>query len=56
MHRAYCAQWGVTEEELNTTSESPATTAYGAFILDTGLQGMSVRAVHVCLCLTLSHR
>lgn len=46
LHRAYCAQWGITEEELNTTPEAPATTAYGAFILDTGLRGKSIRAVH----------
>jgi len=45
MHRSYCAQWGITEEELRETLESPATTAYGAFILDTGLQGDASRLV-----------
>ena len=40
-HRAYCAQWGITEEDLNSTPESPATTAYGAYILDCGLSGAS---------------
>ncbi|TFY64232.1 hypothetical protein EVJ58_g2760 [Rhodofomes roseus] len=45
MHRAYCAQWGITEDELKATPESPATTAYGAFILDTGLQGDASRLV-----------
>ena len=56
MHRSYCALWGVTEEELNTTPESPATTAYGAFILDTGLQGKSVHPFSVALRLTLPCR
>ncbi|KZT74039.1 hypothetical protein DAEQUDRAFT_660774 [Daedalea quercina L-15889] len=45
MHRDYCAQWGITEDELKATPESPATTAYGAFILDTGLQGDSARLI-----------
>lgn len=41
MHRAYCAKWGVTLEELEglEAKESQATTAYGAFIIDMGLQG-----------------
>lgn len=38
-HKTYCAQWGITESELDETSESSATTAYGAYILDVGLQG-----------------
>ena len=38
-HKGFCAKWGVTEEELLSTPESAATTAYGAFILDVGLQG-----------------
>lgn len=39
MHIAYCAQWGITLEELESTPESPTTTAYGAFLIDTGLKG-----------------
>lgn len=38
-HKAFCALWGVTDQELESTLESPATTAYGAYILDVGLQG-----------------
>ncbi|THV06917.1 hypothetical protein K435DRAFT_825731 [Dendrothele bispora CBS 962.96] len=38
-HKAFCAQFGVTEEELERTEESRATTAYGAWLLDMGLQG-----------------
>ena len=39
MHKAYCASWGIDEFELETAPESPATTAYGAYLLDSGLQG-----------------
>ena len=42
MHVAYCEQFGVTLEELERTPESPATIAYGAFLIDVGLQGASV--------------
>lgn len=39
MHVSFCAQFGVTLEELETTPESPATTAYGAYLLNIGIQG-----------------
>lgn len=39
MHISYCAQWGVDLAELERTPESPACTAYGAYIMDIGLQG-----------------
>lgn len=39
MHVSFCAQFGVTLEELEAAPESPATMAYGAFLLDVGLQG-----------------
>ncbi|THH23140.1 hypothetical protein EUX98_g8039 [Antrodiella citrinella] len=51
-HKAFCAQWGVTEKELECTPESPATTAYGAWILDIGLRGDAsslLMAVAACL-------
>ena len=38
-HKAFCAKFGITEDELENTPESAATTAYGAYLLDTGLQG-----------------
>ncbi|KAI6017437.1 Phosphomethylpyrimidine kinase-domain-containing protein [Pisolithus marmoratus] len=47
MHTSYCAQWGITKEELESTPESPTTTAYGAFLLDTGLQGDTMKLVMV---------
>ena len=39
MHVSFCAKFGITLEELEATPESAETTAYGAFLLDTGLQG-----------------
>ncbi|KAI6009574.1 Phosphomethylpyrimidine kinase-domain-containing protein [Pisolithus orientalis] len=47
MHTSYCAQWGITKEELESTPESTTTTAYGAFLLDTGLQGDTMKLVMV---------
>jgi thiaminase len=41
MHVAFCAQWGVDLAELESTPESPACTAYGAYIMDVGMQGAS---------------
>jgi hydroxymethylpyrimidine/phosphomethylpyrimidine kinase len=38
-HKAFCAKFGITAEDLERTPESAATTAYGAYIIDTGLQG-----------------
>ena len=38
-HKAFCAQWGISESDLAATPEAPSTTAYGAYLLDIGLQG-----------------
>ncbi|KAF8872670.1 Phosphomethylpyrimidine kinase-domain-containing protein [Gymnopilus junonius] len=38
-HKASCLNFHITEGELDRTPEAAATTAYGAFILDIGLQG-----------------
>jgi len=46
MHVGYCAEWGITADELNSTPESPALTAYGAFLIDIGMQGA---AAYFCL-------
>ncbi|KAJ8592664.1 thiamine biosynthesis protein [Rhizopogon salebrosus TDB-379] len=52
MHMGYCAEWGITEDELNSTPESPALTAYGAFLIDTGMQGDHTRlSVALAACL-----
>ncbi|KAH9914528.1 Phosphomethylpyrimidine kinase-domain-containing protein [Epithele typhae] len=44
-HTAFCAQWGITEADLASTPESPSTTAYGAYLLDVGLQGDGAKLV-----------
>lgn len=38
-HKAFCETFGVTAEELETTAESTATTAYGGYLINIGLQG-----------------
>ncbi|KAG6376499.1 hypothetical protein JVT61DRAFT_2492 [Boletus reticuloceps] len=52
MHVSYCAKCGITLEELERTPESPATMAYGAFLIDVGLQGDTAKllvALAACL-------
>ncbi|KAG1736929.1 Phosphomethylpyrimidine kinase-domain-containing protein [Suillus paluster] len=52
MHTGYCIEWGITEDELINTPESPALTAYGAFLIDAGLQGDPMKlmvALAACL-------
>ncbi|KAF8548366.1 hypothetical protein OG21DRAFT_1516363 [Imleria badia] len=52
MHVSYCAQFDITVEELEETPESPATMAYGAFLIDVGLQGDTTKllvALAACL-------
>lgn len=39
LHVAYCAEWGITEAEMEATEEAPANVAYTRFVLDTGLAG-----------------
>jgi hydroxymethylpyrimidine/phosphomethylpyrimidine kinase len=51
-HKTFCAQWGISEEELEGTAESTATTAYGAYIMDIGLRGGAVElSVALAACL-----
>ncbi|KZT11149.1 uncharacterized protein LAESUDRAFT_720340 [Laetiporus sulphureus 93-53] len=45
MQKTYCAQFGISEEELEATAESAACTAYGAYILDAGIQGDTPRLI-----------
>ncbi|KXN91918.1 hypothetical protein AN958_11303 [Leucoagaricus sp. SymC.cos] len=42
-HKSFCLSFGITQEELELTPETAATTAYGAYLLDTGLQGDSTK-------------
>ncbi|KAI8989697.1 Phosphomethylpyrimidine kinase-domain-containing protein [Trametes punicea] len=44
-HKTFCAQWGISEVDLAATPESPSTTAYGAYLIDIGLQGDSAKLI-----------
>lgn len=51
-HKAFCARWGIGKKELEETPESTATTAYGAYIMDIGFQGDTIKlsmALAACL-------
>ncbi|KAJ7765756.1 Phosphomethylpyrimidine kinase-domain-containing protein [Mycena metata] len=51
-HRTFCAEFGVSAEELERTKESAATTAYGCYLMDIGLQGDTTKllmALFACL-------
>lgn len=39
LHIDYCKQWGIKEEELFATEESPACVAYTRYVLDCGMKG-----------------
>ena len=39
MHVEFCAQWGVSFEELVATQESMANVAYTRYVLDVGANG-----------------
>jgi len=52
MHKSFCAQWDVSEDELEKTTESAATMAYGSYLIDIGLQGDDMKlivALSACL-------
>lgn len=52
MHEAYCSTWDIAPASLATTEEATATTAYGAFIIDTGVKGDALSLlVALCACL-----
>lgn len=51
-HKGLCDKWGITQKELDETLESPATIAYGTYIMDVGFQGDAIKlsiAVAPCL-------
>ena len=41
LHTVMVQRWGVSVDELHSTSESRATMAYGQYLLDIGIQGQS---------------
>lgn len=51
-HKAFCAKFEVTAEELESAPESPATMAYGAYLIDCGVRGDTAHliiALFACL-------
>lgn len=44
-HKSFCAEWGITADEIEQSPESPATTAYGAYLIDIGLQGDTLKLI-----------
>ncbi|TRM69720.1 Phosphomethylpyrimidine kinase-domain-containing protein [Schizophyllum amplum] len=54
-HKAFCGKFGVTEEELESTPEASATTAYGCYLIETGLQGDSMKLTMALLACLLGY-
>ncbi|TFK32592.1 Ribokinase-like protein [Crucibulum laeve] len=51
-HKTYCLTFGITEEDLESTPETSATMAYGAYLIDIGVRGDStVLLVALLACL-----
>ncbi|KAJ7118999.1 Phosphomethylpyrimidine kinase-domain-containing protein, partial [Mycena epipterygia] len=51
-HRAFCAEFGISSAELEATEEASATTAYGCYLMDIGIQGDTTKlfmALLACL-------
>lgn len=48
LHIAYCAEWGITEEELGLLPEARETMAYTRYVLDAGNRG-DLLDLHVAL-------
>lgn len=48
LHIDYCAQWGISEEELYQLAEHPSMVAYTRYVLDSGLKG-TLAEMHVAL-------
>ncbi|KAG6907521.1 hypothetical protein DXG01_008610 [Tephrocybe rancida] len=54
-HKNFCASFGVSEEEFENTPEGAATTAYGAYLIDIGLQGDSTKLLMALLACLLGY-
>lgn len=39
LHVTYCADWGISRDDLEATEEDPAVTAYTSYVLERGLAG-----------------
>ncbi|KAJ7778806.1 Phosphomethylpyrimidine kinase-domain-containing protein [Mycena maculata] len=54
-HRAFCAEFGVSADELEATAESSATTAYGCYLMDVGIQGDATKLLMALLACLLGY-
>ncbi|KAK0227900.1 hypothetical protein IW262DRAFT_1347728, partial [Armillaria fumosa] len=54
-HTTFCARFGITADELESTEESAATMAYGCYSLDIGLQGDRIRLLMALLTCLLGY-
>ncbi|KAF9009599.1 Phosphomethylpyrimidine kinase-domain-containing protein [Cyathus striatus] len=54
-HKGFCLSLGISEEELENTPEGTATTAYGAYLLDVGLEGDSTKLLVALLACLLGY-
>ncbi|KAF5349597.1 hypothetical protein D9756_008928 [Leucocoprinus leucothites] len=54
-HNTFSLSFGITQEQLESTPETPATTAYGAYLIDTGLQGDETKLLMALLACLLGY-
>ncbi|KAJ7700804.1 Phosphomethylpyrimidine kinase-domain-containing protein [Mycena rosella] len=54
-HRAFCAEFGISEDELERTEEASATTAYGCYLMDIGIQGDTTKLLMALLACLLGY-
>ncbi|PPQ65826.1 hypothetical protein CVT24_012053 [Panaeolus cyanescens] len=54
-HTDYCAKFGISKQELESTPEATSTTAYGAYLIDVGLQGDVAKLVMAAMACLLGY-
>ncbi|KAJ6606148.1 Phosphomethylpyrimidine kinase-domain-containing protein [Mycena vulgaris] len=54
-HRTFCAEFGISGDELERTEESAATTAYGCYLIDIGIQGDTTKLLMALLACLLGY-
>ncbi|KAJ6567153.1 Phosphomethylpyrimidine kinase-domain-containing protein [Mycena capillaripes] len=54
-HRTFCAEFGISTDELERTQESSATTAYGCYVMDIGIQGDTTKLLMALLACLLGY-
>ncbi|KAG5650982.1 hypothetical protein H0H81_010329 [Sphagnurus paluster] len=54
-HKSFCKSYGITEDMLKRTPEVAATSAYGAYLIDIGLQGDTTKLLMALLACLLGY-